>query len=326
MRVSSGAATPHERDGDGTCMYRVAHISDLHVLAPAGVDWRAVLFNKRLTGYINLVLRRGRVHRRAYLEAVLGAASRDADHLVVTGDVTNMAFESEFLEARALLDEVARRVEVTVIPGNHDIYVPPVLRQRQFQRHFGPFLRSDLPDCSPDLPAGCFPCVKLRGPVAIIALSSGVPRPPFVSAGYLGREQLAALDAVLAHPEVKRRTPVVLVHHPPVDRRIRLLQLRDGLVDAGALRRSLNALARGLVLFGHVHRRSHCRLPTAAGVLDAVSASGAALDHPDPSVRAGLNRYEVGADGAVATIDALALDPAGRALLPAPIPMRPPCR
>jgi hypothetical protein len=166
----------------------------------------------------------------------------------------------------------------------------------------------------------------LRGPVAIIALSSGVPRPPFVSAGYLGREQLAALDAVLAHPEVKRRTPVVLVHHPPVDRRIRLLQLRDGLVDAGALRRSLNALARGLVLFGHVHRRTRCQLPTAADVLDAVSASGAALDHPDPSVRAGLNRYEVGADGAVATIDALALDPAGRALLPAPIPMRPPCR
>jgi hypothetical protein len=98
------------------------------------------------------------------------------------------------------------------------------------------------------------------------------------------------------------------------------------LVDAGALRRSLNVLARGLVLFGHVHRRTRCRLPTAAGVLDAVSASGAALDHPDPSVRAGLNRYEIGADGAVATIDALALDPAGRALLPAPIPMRPSCR
>jgi 3',5'-cyclic AMP phosphodiesterase CpdA len=307
-------------------MFRVAHISDLHVLAPGGINWRAILFNKRITGYINLVLRRGRVHRRAYLEAVLHAASRNADHLVVTGDITNMALESEFMEARSLLDEAARRIEVTVVPGNHDIYLPPVFRQRRFQHHFGRFLRSDLPQLALDLPAGRYPCVKLRGSVAIVALSSGVPRPPFVSEGYLGREQLAALVGVLAYPEVKRRTPVVLLHHPPVDRRIRLAQLRDGLSDAAALRRILGTLTRGLVLFGHLHRRVRCQLPTATGALDVVGASGAALDHDFPSVRAGLNRYDVRSDGTVATIEALALDPAGQRLQPVPIPVRPGCR
>jgi len=307
-------------------MFRFAHISDLHVLSPGGVEWRAILFNKRIAGYLNLVSRRGRVHRRAYLDAVLGAVTGDVDHLVVTGDITNLALESEFVAARSLLDEVARRVEVSVVPGNHDIYLPSLARRQRFQHHFGHFLRSDLPELSVELPAGRFPCVKLRGGVAIIGLSSAVPRPPFVSAGFLGREQLAALESVLAHPEVTRRTPVVLVHHPPVDHRLRLAQVHDGLVDAAALRRSLGALARGLVLFGHLHRRIRCQLPTTRGAVPVVGASGAALDHPDVSVRAGLNRYGIDSDGTLAPPEALVLDPAGQSLQPAPIPERPGCR
>jgi 3',5'-cyclic AMP phosphodiesterase CpdA len=303
-------------------MFRIAHISDLHVLAPGGVEWRAMLFNKRITGYANLVRHRGRVYRRAYLEAVLQRVSREADHLVVTGDITNLALESEFADARSLLDEVSRRTDVTVVPGNHDIYLPSLLRRRRFPHHFGHFLRSDLPHLSLDLPAGRYPCVKLRGPVAIIALSSGVPRPPFVSSGSLGPEQLAAFEAALAHPEVTRRTSVILVHHPPVDPRSRLARRLDGLVDAAAFRRPLGGLARGLVLFGHLHRRVRYQLPTAAGALDVVGASGAALDHPDGSVRAGLNRYDIGADGTVERIEALVVDPAGGALHPVPFPLQ----
>ena len=33
--------------------------------------------------------------------------------------------------------------------------------------------------------------------------------------------QLEAFETVLAHPEVQRRTPIVLIHHPPVDTRPR---------------------------------------------------------------------------------------------------------
>jgi 3',5'-cyclic AMP phosphodiesterase CpdA len=307
-------------------MFRVAHISDLHVLSPADVEWRAILFNKRITGYLNLIRRRGRVYRRAYLDAVLEAASREADHIVVTGDITNLALESEFVAARSLLDAVARRVEVSVVPGNHDIYLPSSHRRRRFPHHFGHFLQSDLPELALDLPAGRYPCVKLRGPVAVIGLSSAVPRPPFVSAGYLGREQLAAFDAVLAHPEVARRMPMILVHHPPVDWRGHVARRLDGLRDGTAFRRSLAALSRGLVLFGHLHRRVRCGLPTAAGGLDVVGAGGAALDHPDPSVRAGFNRYDIEVEGAIATMEALVLDASGQVLRPVPIRAQPACR
>ena len=295
---------------------RIAHVSDLHVLSHTGTEWRRIIFNKRLTGYANLLLHRARVHRREYLLSVLSAAAAEADHLVVTGDITNLALEHEYEEARAILDEAARRTEVTVVPGNHDIYLTSTRRRRHFPHHFSPFLQSDLPHLAEDLPTGSFPCVKLRGPTAVIGLSSGVPRPPFVSGGHLGHAQLKALESVLAQPEVKWRMPVVLVHHPPVDSRPRLLQVRDGLADAAALRDALAPLGRGLLLFGHLHVRLRCRLLTAAGKLDVICASGAALDHPDLSVRAGWNLYELDHHGELVSVEARVIDPASGRLQP----------
>ena len=299
-------------------MLRIAHVSDLHVVSPRGFEWRRVLFNKRVTGYANLVRQRGRVSRREYLDVVLRGAER-ADHVVVTGDITNMSLEPEFEAARELLDQMATRTEVTVVPGNHDIYLPSIDHQRRFPGHFGGFLRSDLPELARDLPAGPFPCVKLRGPVAIIALSSAVPRMPFVSSGRVGAAQLAALEPILAHPEVVRRTPVLLLHHPPVDDRLRLLQLRDGLVDAARLRTALSPVAQGLVLFGHLHVRVRHRLATAAGGLHVVAASGAGLDHPDLAVRAGYNEYTIGDDGRVTSVEAHVLAPDARSLVRVPL-------
>ena len=306
-------------------MYRIAHISDPHILSPAGVEWRKILFNKRITGYANLVLRRGRVYRREYLLAVLEASAACADHVVVTGDITNLGLESEYHEARRLIGSIAPTAEVTVVPGNHDIYLASIQRERLFPSHFGTSLVSDLPEYAVQLPAGPYPCVKLRGPAAIIALSSAVPRPPFVSSGNVGDEQLAALQHILAHPEVARRTPVILIHHPPVDQRVRLAQLRDGLVDAASLRSSLAPVSRGLLLFGHLHVRRHCALRTAAGALDVICASGAALDHPDPSVRAGFNLYEIDTGGAIASVEAHVLDPIDGALRPMMISRRACC-
>ncbi|MCC6334424.1 MAG: hypothetical protein IT380_10610 [Myxococcales bacterium] len=65
--------------------------------------------------------------------------------------------------------------------------------------------------------------------------------------------------------------------------------LRDGLTDDVPFRRSVSDLARGLVLYGHIHQRERRTLPTAAGALEAVSSSGGALvDDPRVSIRAGF--------------------------------------
>jgi 3',5'-cyclic AMP phosphodiesterase CpdA len=291
-------------------MIRIAHVSDLHVLSHTAGHWRSIVFNKRVTGYANLLLRRGRMHRREYLLSVLAAAADQSDHLVVTGDITNLSLEHEYEQAYGLLSDVARRTEVTVVPGNHDIYLPSTHEGRRFAHHFGGFLRTDLPEFACDLQAGPFPCVKLRGEVAFIALSSAVPRPPFIAAGYVGRPQLEALEQVLAHPAVRRRTPILLIHHPPVDDRPRLVLLRDGLVDGAALRNVLATLAHGLVLFGHLHVRRRCTLQTPSGTLDVIAASGAALCHQDAAVRAGFNLYVVDDSGRLVSVEAQVVDPA----------------
>ena len=198
-RAPSGGKSHGVRRPGRRVMFRLAHISDLHVLSPEGVHWREMLFNKRVTGWANTRLRRGRVFRRRHLEAVLDAASR-ADHVVITGDVTNLALDGEYREAVRLLDRRAGTAEVTIVPGNHDLYLPSIRRERRFQHYLGPFVRSDLPELAVEVAAGAYPFVKLRGPAAIIGLSSAVPRPPFIAAGYLGHEQIAALKAVLAQP------------------------------------------------------------------------------------------------------------------------------
>ena len=300
-------------------MFRLAHISDTHVLPPEGVRWREMRLNKRITGWVNTKMRRGRVYRRRYLEMVLDAASR-ADHLVITGDVTNLALEGEYHETLRLLERRAGGAEITVIPGNHDLYLPRVSREGRFAHHFGAFVRSDLPELAVDVAAGAYPFVKLRGPAAIIGLSSAVPRPPFIAAGYVGYDQLRALRAILDHPEVAKRVPVILIHHPPVDSRHRILQLRDGLADAASLREVLATMRRGLVLFGHLHVRVRCRF----GALDVVGASGAALDHPDDSVRAGYNLYELDDDG-VARIEAHVVESDGSSFRLREIAMREAC-
>lgn len=288
-------------------MFRIAHVSDLHVLAPSGVELRRLVFNKRITGYANLAFKRARVYRRDLLLRVLEAAAIAADQLVVTGDITNLSLESEYEEAVALLRAASRSAPVTVVPGNHDIYLPVTLRERRFPFHFSPFFASDLPEFALDLPAGRFPSVRLCGPTAIIGLSSAVPRPPFISAGVLGDAQLEALSRLLHHPEVARRTPVILVHHSPFDSRLHWEQLRGGLVDAGALRKVLQPLSQGLVLYGHHHERRHDLLRTQAGALHAVCASAAPVDHPSPRIRAGFNLYTFDAEGRVRGIEARVL-------------------
>jgi 3',5'-cyclic AMP phosphodiesterase CpdA len=290
-------------------MLRIAHVSDFHLPSPLGIEWRGVIFNKRLTGLTNLLLHRARRFNAQYLSAVLNTAATHADCMVVTGDLTNLSLESEYAYARRILDTLAEKVELTVIPGNHDLYVHDIVRRQRFSHYFERFMRSDLPGHSVHVPAGPFPFVRLRGPVSVIGLSSAVPRPPFVSAGYVGRAQIAALRSVLDDPQVNSRTPVVLVHHDPLEPRFRLEQLRRGLIDASSVRAAVSTLGRGMILSGHLHIRRYSRLTTETGGIDVVCASGASLEHPDSRIRAGFNLYTIENDGTIRSIDAWVLDP-----------------
>ena len=199
---------------------------------------------------------------------------------------------------------------VSIIPGNHDAYTSGAHRTRRFATTFSRYLQSDLPELT--APGEVFPYVHLRGPTAIIGLSTALPRLPLVASGTLGREQLAALARILEHPEVKARTVVILQHHPihnPVSRAKTAL---EGLTDADEEAHVLRRLRRGLLLHGHLHRRIHRTLATeGGGHLDAVGATSASLLHASDERMAGFNVYDVGTDGRIESIESHRLEADG---------------
>jgi 3',5'-cyclic AMP phosphodiesterase CpdA len=281
---------------------RIAHLSDLHLLDLEGAVPHRLL-NKRITGYLNIRFHRKSVHKPHAAQAAARALKKLAiDHLVITGDVSNLALEREFAMVQRFLDEDLGLPahQVSLVPGNHDAYTGGAHRSQRFATTFEPYLRSDLPELNE--PGQRFPYVHLRGPIAVIGLSTALPRLPLVASGALGRAQIAALGRILAHKEVKMRTPVILQHHPIHNPTSFAKSTLEGLSDAADEIRALRDVGRGLLLHGHLHRRVHRTLPTNRGYIDAVGATSASLLHESDERMAGFNVYEVDDGGVVQSI------------------------
>ncbi|HEX7703182.1 MAG TPA: metallophosphoesterase, partial [Kofleriaceae bacterium] len=103
---------------------RLAHCSDLHLLSHDGAGWLK-LANKRWIGAANLMTNRSRhYHVAAFQQMIADLNAEGVEHVLCTGDVTNLALRQEFEFARAMFDQLAAGPQnVTVIPGNHDAYV-----------------------------------------------------------------------------------------------------------------------------------------------------------------------------------------------------------
>lgn len=123
--------------------YSLVHISDLHFhqFPKTWRDW----WSKRAFGTANLLLRR-RTHYpwiRAY-NLVHDLRKKNWDHLVISGDITTLALESEFQLARQTLEPLLQDPQkVTIIPGNHDRYVASACQPDLFRNYFGEFFTED---------------------------------------------------------------------------------------------------------------------------------------------------------------------------------------
>ncbi len=276
----------------------VAHLSDVHVKAPrhARARWRDYL-SKRWIGGLNLLLHRS--HPEELLEAaVTDIAAHPPDHLVVTGDMTNLALPGEFARAREHLDATGVPPErVSLIPGNHDAYVHSVYRQRRFEQAFAPYVGGE--DVT-------WPRAQEREGVLIVSTNSSVPTPWFTAHGRLGPEQLEAVGALLDASAAPFK--MVLVHHPPL--------LGDGTLD-GRWRRNRDGPAlvelcqrhgADVILCGHTHRPFRYRVPGGDKPLHVIC--GGSTTYPVKEVGHGgtYNRYTI-EDGHLAAIEVRAFDP-----------------
>jgi 3',5'-cyclic AMP phosphodiesterase CpdA len=257
---------------------RFLHTSDIHLLDLRGVaPWRYL--NKRLTGGLNLALRRGRKHDGRLFDEMMSLVGKlDVERVVVTGDLTNLSLEPEFELVRRKLAELP--VPATVIPGNHDTYTRGSVRSQRFEHYMSEFMAGGR-DAQ-------YPFVQELDDVAIVGVSTAIASLPLYAVGRVGDAQLARLRSELSRHRGKRAR-VVLIHHPPV---AGVSKPRHDLLDLSAFGEVLEQEGAELVLHGHEHRRIDTHLAGPDGPIPVHGiGSGTALSQ-SPGKRASFSVYD----------------------------------
>jgi 3',5'-cyclic AMP phosphodiesterase CpdA len=230
-------------------MFVLAHVSDPH-LAPLPQPRWSELMGKRATGYVNWRRKRRLIHRSDVLMRVVSDLKASApDHIAVTGDLVNVSLADEYAPARAWLETLGPAQDVTLVPGNHDVYVRGV--HRHSRSHWGDYMHGDSASTSASEPD--FPFLRRRGPLALIGLSSAVPTAPLMATGRLGSAQIERLAVLLEVCRREGRFRVVLIHHPP---RSSARNRFKRLIDGWKFRAVLERHGAELVLHGHDHVHS----------------------------------------------------------------------
>jgi len=241
---------------------RIAHLSDLHLLPKGTLNfWH--LFGRRAFGAANLLMLRRHVHSepvaRAAVQTVLDA---NVDYCVVTGDVCNLALDSEFALALDVLAPLRDNQQLTVIPGNHDYYTPESARHDRFGHWFG---HTE------------YPMFKDIGDVRIIGLRSSTFVPPLCAYGRLGPEQLQALARLIDVANQEHRFPIVALHHN-LHVRSMLNEFTGRLMDRDALKQVLRDHPPGLVIHGHDHHEHEMTIGQEATIPVIGCGSSSILD------------------------------------------------
>jgi 3',5'-cyclic AMP phosphodiesterase CpdA len=229
-------------------MFKLAHISDIHLGPLPKLTFRE-LFSKRITGFINWHRNRRQQLGTGTLEKLLeDMEAHTPDHIAITGDLVNLATGIEIAAAADWLEAVGDATTTSVVPGNHDAYVPGA--HDKAMKAWYPFVHGDNMPENWDEDRKIFPYCRIRGPVAVIGCSTSIATLPFSAGGYFGRRQARATADLLKKAGEQGLFRVVLIHHPPIHGATPSHKRMMG------IRRFAAAISVGgaeLVLHGHTH-------------------------------------------------------------------------
>jgi 3',5'-cyclic AMP phosphodiesterase CpdA len=222
----------------------IAHFSDIHFSKIENITFRQLL-SKRLYGYIYWYLGRNKRYNYAILNALRkDLLTEDISHIVITGDLVHLSLPDEFISIKKWLETIGGADKITVIPGNHDFYVP------SGKRLYGNAWNSYITGSSEYITKNKkFPFVKIIKNVAIIGVDSNVITPPFFAYGFLGKSQLKDLENLLSKIPDGLFT-VLLIHHPPVKG---VATNNNSLVDMKVITEIIKSGKIKLILHGHTH-------------------------------------------------------------------------
>ncbi len=249
-------------------MLVLAHLSDIHLGPLPDLAYRD-LVSKRITGYINWRRnRRSNLHEGVIDEIVADIKAAAPDHIAVTGDLMNLALDGEVELSRLWLEMLGKPDDVSVVPGNHDAYVPGALDKAC--KAWGPWMHGD----GKDEPArrGTFPYMRVRGDVALIGVSSARATAPFMASGFFGDGQSDRLEPLLDEAYGRGLCRVVLIHHPPVRG---AAAAHKRLLGIGRFQKLMRKCGAELVLHGHTHLPTTYRIDGQHGPIPVVGVAAA---------------------------------------------------
>jgi 3',5'-cyclic AMP phosphodiesterase CpdA len=227
-------------------MFRLAHVSDVHLGPLPDVTYRD-LASKRMVGYVNWQRNR----RHILQDGVLGSITSDikaagVDHLAVTGDLVNLALDGEIELAKLWLETLGPAEDVSVVPGNHDAYVPGAFDK--VCRSWGAWMTGDGLSAPSDRHA--FPYMRVRDKVALIGVSSARATAPFMANGFFREDQSHRLGTLLDKAAKQGLFRVVMIHHPPVRGAV---AQHKRLFGIGNFQKTISRHGAELILHGHSH-------------------------------------------------------------------------
>jgi 3',5'-cyclic AMP phosphodiesterase CpdA len=269
--------------------FTLAHFSDLQWCCPVGIRVRELL-NKRLFGYL-----KWRLHRHTgYRNEILAVLQQDLksghpDHIVITGDLTHLSRSEEFRRTAKWLRSLGPSWQITVIPGNHDMYVKTAW-ENTFA-HWADYMASD--EKSPGTAPGTnmevtYPVLRIRKQIAIIGVCTARPVNPLLAVGTIGKTQLQRLEQILLETGRRQLLRVVLIHHPPV---AGVVGWRKRLTDVDRFRSVVKHCGAELILHGHAHRSCQTRMEALVGKIPVIGVPAASASEHKPERRARYHLY-----------------------------------
>ncbi|MCV3764860.1 metallophosphoesterase family protein [Rhizobium sp. TRM95796] len=276
-------------------MMTLTHFSDAHLGPLPDMSFRELL-SKRVTGYVNWQRNRRKQLFGNTLELLIeDMLDQNPDHVVMTGDLVNLATNTEIEAAEVWLRSFADPALVSVVPGNHDAYVPGAINRAYAA--WKPWMTGD----DGRFDDHDFPYVRIRGEMAIIGLSTATATPPFMASGYFGSGQarrFATLAKKLGEQGLFR---VVLIHHPPIRGATANYKRMIG------IRRFAAALHLGgaeLVLHGHTHLDTIYWLAGPKGAaIPVVGVASASQGHGGHKPPAAYNLFKITGEAGAWRID-----------------------
>ncbi|OQM74492.1 metallophosphoesterase family protein [Manganibacter manganicus] len=227
-------------------MFRLAHISDVHLGPLPGVTYRD-LASKRAVGYVNWQRNRSRHMQDSVLDTIVADLKAQVpDHLAVTGDLVNLALDGEIEMARLWLEMLGKPHDVSVVPGNHDAYVPGAFDKAC--RAWAPWMRGD--GAEGPVSRETFPYLRVRDKIALIGVTTARATAPFMATGFFREGQARRLATTLSETARRGLFRVVMIHHPPLRGAV---PQHKRLFGISRFQKTLDRHGAELVLHGHSH-------------------------------------------------------------------------